>query len=121
MTIDTAVGDFRALIQESLVNGMDVVERLHQSVIAMPLEVATEFGLDQARAEDLTARHGRILRTLYGGVADGFDALGHLVEDQVILVTRFAGGIVQELIAEERADQPTGRTGGAPGLRVTSR
>jgi adenylosuccinate lyase len=99
MTIAQQVSEFKDLIQNSLENAMGTVERIHQTVIEMPIDVATELGLSQEQATRLKDGHRRILHTLYAGVASGYNDLGDLVVAQVTSLTEFAGGILEQLLA----------------------
>ena len=100
MTLEEQVVAYNDLITSSFTNAMGTVERLHQNLAEISLDVLCEVGLPKEPADAFKEHHRTILRTMYGGITSANDELGRLVVTQWSQINRFAAGITAEVLRE---------------------
>lgn len=83
MTILDTVSRFNEFVQSSFRNGMATVEKLHQSGVEIPVDMATQLGFPRDKAELIKDTHRRILNGVYGTVCRANEDIGALVVKQV--------------------------------------
>ncbi|NIQ97631.1 MAG: hypothetical protein GWN87_28250, partial [Desulfuromonadales bacterium] len=77
------VSRFNEYVQSSFRNGIATVEKLHQSAVEIPINMATQVGLPRDKANLIKDTHRRILKDVYGTVCGANEEIGALVVQQV--------------------------------------
>jgi hypothetical protein len=112
MTIKDKASDFNSRFQESFSAALDAIENLHQTVAEMPLEVLTELGYPESKADSLKDSHRNVLRVVYGGIRAIQQNLGELAVSQSGRLDALAGSFIG------RGNRPAA---GRPGMTVSGR
>lgn len=83
MTTVDPLSRFNEYVQASFRNGMATVEKLHQSAVEIPIDMATELGFAREKADFIKDMHRRMLKDVYGAVCGAHEDIGALVVQQV--------------------------------------
>ena len=83
----TAVMDFS---QKSMENTMDVVKEVHQAIIEIPIDIATELGYAEESAKLLKQKHRRLLEATHGGIKKSCGEVNRYIVKQATIVTELA-------------------------------
>lgn len=93
--------------QASIINATGALERVHQTVFEIPVELAQSMGYSAQKAEMIRSTHKRVLANLHGGVRKACDQLGGLFVEQVgeieTLVNELSAMRWQEKAAKAKA------------------
>lgn len=93
MSVIEKLSEINDYVQLSFRNGMNTVEKLHQTTAEIPLDMASELGFSKDQADMIKGVHRRMLKSFYGAVIKANKEVGDLVVKQATELRSLASNL----------------------------